>query len=222
MWVPLAILAVCAALVGMVGIGLGHESFLQTTPSLAMATHEGGFHMSIAVISTLVAGGGVLLAVYLYLGDRRAAEGIKRLMNFQWMTQLSDSQWVAKFKRMRAVVFVNRVAKNRVARMFWLRGLVACIGYVLLLAMAMLAAPLLVLYSVSPYKLSSRKFFIDEAYDVLIVRPLRALAAICFWIDRWLVDGLVNSVGRIPVKFGSLTRSLQMGLVPFYALAMVL
>ena len=40
--------------------------------------------------------------------------------------------------------------------------------------------------------------------------------------DRWIVDGLVNLCGYIPVAVGSLMRSLQMGLVQFYALSMVL
>ena len=36
------------------------------------------------------------------------------------------------------------------------------------------------------------------------------------------MDGLVNLVGSLPPLAGSLMRSLQMGLVQFYALAMVL
>ena len=52
--------------------------------------------------------------------------------------------------------------------------------------------------------------------------PLQIIAAACYWIDRWIVDGLVDLVGRIPVAFGHIMRGLQMGLVQFYALAMVL
>ena len=37
-----------------------------------------------------------------------------------------------------------------------------------------------------------------------------------------IIDGLVNLLGRIPPALGSLMRSLQMGQVQFYALAMVL
>ena len=59
-------------------------------------------------------------------------------------------------------------------------------------------------------------------YDVLIVKPLQYLARFFYWLDRWLVDGLVNLVGSLPPLAGSLMRSLQMGLVQFYALAMVL
>jgi len=56
----------------------------------------------------------------------------------------------------------------------------------------------------------------------VIVLPLRGIAATCNLIDRCIVDGLVNLVGRIPPLFGGVMRSLQMGLVQFYALAMVL
>ena len=82
-------------------------------------------------------------------------------------------------------------------------------------------APLLVGFYISPYRLSYRKFFWDEIYDVTIVKPLRLVATVCYWLDRWLVDGLVNACGRLPRQIGGLTRSLQTGLVPFYALAMV-
>ena len=41
-------------------------------------------------------------------------------------------------------------------------------------------------------------------------------------VDQWLVDGLVNFIGRVPPAMGSLMRSLQTGMVQFYALAMVL
>ena len=41
-------------------------------------------------------------------------------------------------------------------------------------------------------------------------------------VDRWLVDGVVDSIGRAPRWAGLLMRSLQTGLVQFYAVAMVL
>ena len=72
------------------------------------------------------------------------------------------------------------------------------------------------------YQLSKQKFLIDEIYVLMIVRPLRGLAALSYLIDRWVVDGLVNGVGRIPWALGAVMRSLQMGLLSFYALAMVL
>ena len=101
----------------------------------------------------------------------------------------------------------------------WLTTLV---GYLALLLALLVSAPLLVGFYISPYRLSYRKFFWDEIYDLTIVKPLRFLASVCYWLDRWLVDGLVNLCGRLPREIGSLGRSLQIGLIPFYALAMVL
>jgi NADH-quinone oxidoreductase subunit L len=72
------------------------------------------------------------------------------------------------------------------------------------------------------YVLSYGKFFIDQIYYGLIVWPLRILASISYWIDRYVIDALVNFVGAFPAVCGSVLRSLQNGMVQFYALAMML
>ncbi len=72
------------------------------------------------------------------------------------------------------------------------------------------------------YTLSHRKFYFDEIYSALVVWPLRMFAYVCYAIDRFIIDGLVNLFGWIPALFGYLLRSLQNGMVQFYALAMVL
>ena len=72
------------------------------------------------------------------------------------------------------------------------------------------------------YALSAGKFFFDQVYGTLIVRPLEGLARLLAWIDRQLVDGLVDLVGSMPLGIGAALRSLGVGLIPFYALAMVL
>ena len=43
-----------------------------------------------------------------------------------------------------------------------------------------------------------------------------------FLVDRRVIDGLVNLVGKIPPAAGGVVRTLQTGMVQFYALAMVL
>jgi NADH-quinone oxidoreductase subunit L len=78
------------------------------------------------------------------------------------------------------------------------------------------------LRSLGLVRLSQGKFFIDEIYDALIVKPLEGLASIDAWIDRNLVDGLVNLIGAMPPFVGQSFRLLQCGLVQFYALVMVL
>jgi NADH:ubiquinone oxidoreductase subunit 5 (subunit L)/multisubunit Na+/H+ antiporter MnhA subunit len=72
------------------------------------------------------------------------------------------------------------------------------------------------------YELSYGKLFFDQIYAALIVWPLRVLAALSAWVDRLLIDGLVNLAGRIPPALGSGLRLLQPGLVQYYALAMAL
>ena len=72
------------------------------------------------------------------------------------------------------------------------------------------------------YRLSHQKFFFDEIYGLLVVKPLEILAWLCYLVDRFLVDGLVNACGLLPKLIGAALRPLQNGMVQFYALAMVL
>ncbi len=76
--------------------------------------------------------------------------------------------------------------------------------------------------SLGLYALSHGKFFIDEIYAALIVRPLDALAAVLAWLDSHLVDGIVNAIGALPRALGAMFRPLQSGMVQFYALVMAL
>ena len=100
----------------------------------------------------------------------------------------------------------------------WLARL---LGLALLLMALVVSAPLVAIRALSPYKLSYRKFFCDEIYDWAVVKPLRALAHISYALDRWVVDGVVNLCGWIPLAVGAVLRFAQIGLVQFYALAMV-
>ena len=72
------------------------------------------------------------------------------------------------------------------------------------------------------YQLSANKFYLDELYDALLVRPIRGFAALFRWLDQNIVDGLVDLVGHVPAAFGHLFRPVQNGLVQFYALATLL
>jgi NADH-quinone oxidoreductase subunit L len=72
------------------------------------------------------------------------------------------------------------------------------------------------------YRLSRGKFFFDELYNVFIVWPLRVLAVLSYVVDRFIIDGLVNLVGKLPGVLGYLLRFVQTGMVQWYAIAMVL
>jgi NADH-quinone oxidoreductase subunit L len=80
--------------------------------------------------------------------------------------------------------------------------------------LARLAGPL--------YWLSYGKFFFDPVYNALVVAPLRGLAWLSAWFDRTVIDGLVDLIGRAPLPVGALLRTLQNGVVQFYALVMML
>ncbi len=72
------------------------------------------------------------------------------------------------------------------------------------------------------YSLSYGKFFFDFAYDLLVVSPLLVIARLAAWVDRNLIDSVVDRCGSVPVRLGAVLRPAQGGLVPFYALAMIL
>ena len=76
--------------------------------------------------------------------------------------------------------------------------------------------------AVGLYRLSRDKFYFDEIYQLLFVWPALGVARASYWIDREVIDRAVNLVGRIPPTLGAGLRPLQNGLVPFYAVGMVL
>jgi NADH-quinone oxidoreductase subunit L len=71
---------------------------------------------------------------------------------------------------------------------------------------------------------SSRKFYIDELYDLLVVKPLYALALVLYYVvDRLLIDGLlVSGSGYVVRGAGSVLRRLQSGHIPAYAMLFLL
>jgi len=75
---------------------------------------------------------------------------------------------------------------------------------------------------VALYRLSAGKFFVDAIYNVLVVWPLEGIAWISYWVDRAVIDRLVDNVGRVPAVFGSVLRPLQGGMLQLYALGMAL
>jgi NADH-quinone oxidoreductase subunit L len=226
---PLVVLALCSFSVGIVCIGDAFNwganrfvDFLGATPSLAAgpvaATRiEPEFHLDAAGLSTLAAMAGIGLALFLYLGERSEARSLRRLFNLEGIDRITDPQWVVKLERVWWIAVVSQ----------WLRriglGFIVTLGgYLLGMVSLVLSLPLVVATFLTPYRLSRDKFYFDEIYFALVVWPLRVLAAVLAWIDRWIIDGLVDLTGRVPVAAGYIMRGLQMGLVQFYAMAMVL
>jgi NADH-quinone oxidoreductase subunit L len=70
-------------------------------------------------------------------------------------------------------------------------------------------------------KVLANKWYVDEFYNAIIVRPLDLLAQLLVFIEKNIIDGIVNGVGRL-VQYGSRQlRLLQSGQVGGYVLLMV-
>jgi NADH:ubiquinone oxidoreductase subunit 5 (subunit L)/multisubunit Na+/H+ antiporter MnhA subunit len=97
------------------------------------------------------------------------------------------------------------------------------------------------------YRLVRGKYFVDELYDALVLKPYYALCNLFAWLDRWIVDGAVNGTRHATIAFSHVSnvfdrwgvdlavngvgyafrggskalRRLQSGLVQSYAAAMI-
>lgn len=71
-------------------------------------------------------------------------------------------------------------------------------------------------------KLSYHKFYVDEIYNLLIVKPINWLSIfLANIVDGLGIDGLVNGIGKSSFMTGKGVRLLQSGNVGFYLLLMV-
>jgi len=74
-----------------------------------------------------------------------------------------------------------------------------------------------------PVKLVSRKFYIDELYDMVIVQPVLWLSRVFHEvIELRLIDRIVNGLGEMVVRTGSTVRYIQAGNVDVYMFIMIL
>ena len=70
-------------------------------------------------------------------------------------------------------------------------------------------------------KVLANKWYVDEIYNAVVVKPLDLLAQFLVFIDKNIVDGIINGIGTL-VQYGSRQlRLLQSGLVGGYVLLMV-
>ncbi len=69
------------------------------------------------------------------------------------------------------------------------------------------------------YVLVFNKYFVDEIYAALIVRPLLWISTNIFWhgVDERLIDGAVNGTARVARESGGKLRELQSGNARSYA-----
>ena len=71
------------------------------------------------------------------------------------------------------------------------------------------------------HKVLVNKYYVDEFYDAVIVRPIHAVSHAVLWraVDARLIDGAVNGTGTLFRAGSSTLRRLQTGSVRAYAMA---
>jgi NADH-quinone oxidoreductase subunit L len=68
--------------------------------------------------------------------------------------------------------------------------------------------------------LLSKKYYIDELYDAIIVKPFQALFARgSDVVERLFLDNSFNGLGKVVLALGQALRSLQSGVAQNYAIA---
>ena len=72
------------------------------------------------------------------------------------------------------------------------------------------------------YRALLNKYYVDEFYGVIIVKPLvRGSQLLWRGVDSFVIEGTVNGVGRLLESGGSVLRRLQSGYVRTYALTIL-
>jgi len=70
---------------------------------------------------------------------------------------------------------------------------------------------------------AAQKFYIDELYDAILVRPLEKLSGILYHIaDNRVIDGSVNLIGVVMTRLSQFFRLVQNGNTSYYLFGMVL
>ncbi len=82
--------------------------------------------------------------------------------------------------------------------------------------------PALALWAAPVYRVLYNKYYVDEAYDAALVRPLRRFGEFCHDIDRFFINGILWLVAAVPRAIGFGLRGWQHGAMQGYALAMVI
>lgn len=74
------------------------------------------------------------------------------------------------------------------------------------------------------YRLSVNKYYVDEIYQAVVVKPLVSVSRAVLWlvVDAKLIDGAVNGVGRLVQSGSQRLGHLQNGVINAYAFSVVL
>ncbi|MCZ6533109.1 MAG: NADH-quinone oxidoreductase subunit L [SAR324 cluster bacterium] len=74
------------------------------------------------------------------------------------------------------------------------------------------------------HSLLANKYYIDELYDLIVVRPIHFISDKLLWriVDVRIVDGIVNGIGNTARNLGGTLRLTQTGLIENYAVGIAL
>jgi NADH-quinone oxidoreductase subunit L len=69
------------------------------------------------------------------------------------------------------------------------------------------------------YMMVLHKYYVDESYGAIFVKPLLALSTVVLWrgMDQGVIDGLVNGAGSASKGIGNELRQMQSGNIRSYA-----
>jgi NADH-quinone oxidoreductase subunit L len=74
----------------------------------------------------------------------------------------------------------------------------------------------------SAHRLLANKYYVDEIYHAIFVRPLRKLGDGCFSGDNWVIDSVLWIITAVPRCLGALFGLTQRGNLQTYALLMLI
>jgi len=72
------------------------------------------------------------------------------------------------------------------------------------------------------HKLLLNKYYLDEVYGVVFVRPTVAIGRFFWEIDKSIIDGIVNLIGRSTASTGRIARKRHNGQLQTYGLVSIL
>lgn len=72
------------------------------------------------------------------------------------------------------------------------------------------------------YTLLERKWFVDDFFTFVVARLVLLFASVIAWVDRYVVDGIVNAVAWFTGATGARLRWLTNGQAQFYVLVLVI
>jgi NADH-quinone oxidoreductase subunit L len=72
------------------------------------------------------------------------------------------------------------------------------------------------------HSFSQEGLMLDRFYLRFVVKPLRLIATISEFFDRWVIDVIVDCVGFVPGLFGAILRPIHGGYVQGYAVVMLI